>query len=299
LLLLYCTFFSNMPPKPEDHHEEEEEDPTESSPLLPKSNTNSDKKADSKKQPASPPPPAPAQDDQVKPVGPPIEVTPSQPASKDQQPINGSQKPAQSWPTPAGLPPREDNDERLIIFRRAVGINYHLAATDPGTMEEGRKKAVGIYRAVISAKKSKSRQFYFLSTFTLLCHFGQIIVGAALTALGPLASDHTTIITFLGALNTVIAGMLALISGQGLPDRIKKDQIGFRKIQDWIEETESLLSVGIIGRNRKEVGLLVEEAFKKYNVAKTNEENNRPDSYVNSPEEPSRVSGDIDNTGPA
>jgi hypothetical protein len=166
-------------------------------------------------------------------------------------------------------------------------------------MEEGRKKAVGIYRAVISAKKSKSRQFYFLSTFTLLCHFGQIIVGAALTALGPLASDHTTIITFLGAFNTVIAGMLALISGQGLPDRIKKDQIGFRKIQDWIEETESLLSVGIIGRNRKEVGLLVEEAFKKYNVAKTNEENNRPDSYVNSPEEPSRVSGDIDNTGPA
>ncbi|QKX54199.1 uncharacterized protein TRUGW13939_01284 [Talaromyces rugulosus] len=288
-----------MPPKPEDHHEEEEEeqeDPTESSPLLPKSDKNSDKKANSKKQPASPPPPAPAQDDQVKSVGPPIEVTPSQPASNDQQPTNGSQKPPQqSWPTPAGLPPREDNDERLIIFRRAVGINYHLAATDPGTMEEGRKKAVGIYRAVISAKKSKARQFYFLSTFTLLCHFGQIIVGAALTALGPLASDHTTIITFLGAFNTVIAGMLALISGQGLPDRIKKDQIGFRKIQDWIEETESLLSVGIIGRNRKEVGLLVEEAFKKYNVAKTNEENNRPDSYVNSPEEPSRVSGDIDN----
>jgi hypothetical protein len=288
-----------MPPKPEDHHEEEEEeqeDPTESSPLLPKSDKNSDKKANSKKQPASPQPPAPAQDDQVTSVGPPIEVTPSQPASNDQQPTNESQKPPQkSWPTPAGLPPREDNDERLIIFRRAVGINYHLAATDPGTMEEGRKKAVGIYRAVISAKKSKARQFYLLSTFTLLCHFGQIIVGAALTALGPLASDHTTIITFLGAFNTVIAGMLALISGQGLPDRIKKDQIGFRKIQDWIEETESLLSVGIIGRNRKEVGLLVEEAFKKYNVAKTNEENNRPDSYVNSPEEPSRVSGDIDN----
>lgn len=285
-----------MPPKPEDHHEdhEEEDHPTESSPLLPKSDKSSDKKPTSK-QPAAA---APAPEPQAKSVGPPIDVTPSQPASKPQEePANGSQQPpAQSWPTPAGLPPREDDDERLIIFRRAVGINYHLAATDPGTMEEGRKKAVGIYRAVISAKKSKARQFYFLSTFTLLCHFGQIIVGAALTALGPLASDHTAIITFLGAFNTVIAGMLALISGQGLPDRIKKDQIGFRKIQDWIEETESLLSVGIIGRNRKEVGLLVEEAFKKYNAAKTNEENNRPDSYVNSPEEPSRVSGDIDNT---
>lgn len=156
-------------------------------------------------------------------------------------------------------------------------------------MEEGRRRAVGIYRAVIKAKRNKMWQFRAMWCVVLFCHFAQIIIGAALTALGPLANDHGVVITILGALNTVIAGILALVSGQGVPDRIQKDEIGYRKIQDWIEETEALLSVGIIGRNRKEVGLLVEEAFKKYNAAKSNEENNRPNSYVNAPEEPSRA----------
>lgn len=140
-------------------------------------------------------------------------------------------------------------------------------------------------------------QFRAMWCVVLFCHFAQIIIGAALTALGPLANDHGVVITILGALNTVIAGVLALVSGQGVPDRIQKDEIGYRKIQDWIEETESLLSVGIIGKNRKEVGLLVEEAFKKYNAAKSNEENNRPNSYINAPEEPSRANGNGEGRG--
>src|SRR5262249_13439078 len=49
---------------------------------------------------------------------------------------------------------------------------------------------------------------------------------------------------------------------------------------DWIEETEQLITVGVAGIDRFEVGGLVETAFKKYNAAKASEENNRPDSYV-------------------
>ena len=105
------------------------------------------------------------------------------------------------------------------------------------------------------------------------------------------------VITLLGALNTVIAGLLALVKGQGLPDRLYHDQAGYRRLQDWwvcpfpsslfqlttmsrIEQTEALLSVGVIGRDRKEVGLLVQSAFKKYNAAKECEENNVPENYV-------------------
>lgn len=39
------------------------------------------------------------------------------------------------------------------------------------------------------------------------------------------------------------------------------------------------MAVGVIGRNRQEVGLLVQVAFKKYNAAKTSEENNVPENY--------------------
>lgn len=40
-------------------------------------------------------------------------------------------------------------------------------------------------------------------------------------------------ITLLGAFNTVIAGVLALVKGQGLPDRWYHDQAEYRKLQDW------------------------------------------------------------------
>lgn len=40
-------------------------------------------------------------------------------------------------------------------------------------------------------------------------------------------------ITLLGAINTVIAGLLALIKGQGLPDRLYHDRAEFRRVQDW------------------------------------------------------------------
>lgn len=55
-----------------------------------------------------------------------------------------------------------------------------------------------------------------------------------------------------------------------------------------IEQTEALLAVGVIGRDRKEVGLLVQTAFKKYNAAKHCEESNLPENYV-PPPEPAQV----------
>ncbi len=114
-------------------------------------------------------------------------------------------------------------------------------------------------------------------------------------------------ITLLGATNTVIAGVLALVKGQGLPDRLYHDRAEYRRLQDWwvllsldagyltqplltadgvdrIEQAEALLSVGVIGRDRKEVGFLVQTAFKKYNAAKQCEESNLPENYVRPPD---------------
>lgn len=193
---------------------------------------------------------------------------------------------------PAGLPPRGANDDNLAMFRRALGINAGVASDAQGTptLEEGRKTAAGIYRQVLREQRSKAMQHHVLGALLYFCHFAQIIVGAVLTALGPAAAEHSVAITILGAANTVTAGVLALIKGQGLPERLRHDEVEFRRLQDWIEETEALLAAGIVGRDRRETGRLVEMAFKKYNAVKASEENNKPDAYVRQPVEgPQRV----------
>ncbi|KAI1196775.1 hypothetical protein F5X97DRAFT_344333 [Nemania serpens] len=191
-----------------------------------------------------------------------------------------------SWGAPAGLSMRDGNDENLLIFRRALGINVNREAGDGGTLEEGRKTAIGIYRVVVDTQTRMLIQHALLQAFLYVVYFAQIIIGAALTALGATASRYETVITVLGAFNTVLAGVLALIKGSGQPQKLGKDRIGYRRLQDWIEETESLLAVGVIGRNRREVGLLVESAFKRYNAAKASEENNDPEFYVYNQQEP-------------
>ncbi|XXG98851.1 hypothetical protein Hte_005181 [Hypoxylon texense] len=186
-----------------------------------------------------------------------------------------------TWGAPAGLPVRGPNDENLVIFRKALGINYHREAGDgSGTLEEGRKSAIGVYKSVLAAQTSKSVRHALLTAFLYLCYFAQIVVGAALTAIGPSSARYETAITVLGAVNTTLAGILALIRGSGQPQRLEKDRVGFRRLQDWIEETEALLAAGVIGRDRREVGLLVESAFRRYNAAKMSVENNSPDFYV-------------------
>ncbi|KAM7216338.1 hypothetical protein V8F06_008260 [Rhypophila decipiens] len=259
--------------------------------------------------------------------GPHSPILPSPPISPN-VPLPGIPKAdtAMSWGAPAGLHVRKNNDENLIIFRRAVGIsgvtNTLTGTTFPlaKTLEEGRggydtgtgtrarghgfsrgrtwrvmtgwaagqghggKKATGIYAAVLQAQKSKRAGHVFVCVLVWVCHFGQIILGASLTALGPTAGSYPALITLLGAINTVIAGILALIKGQGLAERLRHDQAEFRKLQDWIEQTEALLAVGVIGRNRQEVGLLVQVAFKKYNAAKASEENNVPENWVRAAE---------------
>ncbi|KAI0163777.1 hypothetical protein BJ166DRAFT_300949 [Pestalotiopsis sp. NC0098] len=193
-----------------------------------------------------------------------------------------------SWGMPLGLGVRGPNDENLIVFRKAVGINYTKSSHggDFPTLEEGRRSASGIYKMVVDAQARKRAQHSVVTTLLYVLYLAQIVIGAALTALGPSAPRRPAAITLLGAVNTVIAGVLALIKGSGQPQRLARDRMGYRRLQDWVEETEALLAAGVIGRDRREVGMLVEVAFKRYNAAKASEENNRPDMYVCQPLEP-------------
>lgn len=89
-------------------------------------------------------------------------------------------------------------------------------------------------------------------------------------------------ITVLGIVNSCIAGILALLKGQGLPDRLRKDEFEMRRVQDFIEECECRLAVGGWEENcsLKEVDNLVKQVFERYNVARDTAEMNRPSSYA-------------------
>lgn len=189
------------------------------------------------------------------------------------------------WGPPIGLHIRDAKDEPLMVFRRAVGINSDLAPKSkaPARAELGQREPTGLYKSVIEEKRRRQWQHTAMSWCLNIVHFAQIVIGATLTALGPDARLYTVPITVLGALNTVIAGVLALLKGQGLPERLHKDGMVYQRLQEWIEETEALLVTGIIGRDNRDIGVLVESAFKKYNSAKLSEENNRPDNYVPDP----------------
>ncbi len=50
---------------------------------------------------------------------------------------------------------RCSNDENLVIFRKAVGINYHLEYADRITIEESRKSAIGVYKIVVMTHEKK------------------------------------------------------------------------------------------------------------------------------------------------
>lgn len=189
------------------------------------------------------------------------------------------------WGPPLGLHIRSPKDEPLMIFRRAVGINSDLAAParSPAKSELGLRQPTGMYLAIIEERRRRRWQHSIVSWSLNVVHVTQIVIAATLTALGPNAGRYTMPITVLGALNAVIAGVLALLKGQGLPERLHKDEMMYERLQEWIEETEALLMTGIIGRDNRDIGVLVESAFKKFNSAKLSEENNRPDNYVPDP----------------
>lgn len=167
-----------------------------------------------------------------------------------------------AWSDPLGRPARDNNDEHLLMFRRAVGINRDLGHSS----DQDTQASFGIYRSVIEQERRKRVMHHTLSGMVWGCHGVQIVLGATMTCLGLSTNEYPVTITILGAINTVTASFLALVKGKGITEKLGKTEADFRQLKVWIEETESLLALGVIGGDRKEVGLLIETSFRRYNA---------------------------------
>lgn len=156
------------------------------------------------------------------------------------------------------------SEDSLTKFRLATGIN--VDRTGQADVDKLRKGPRGIYKEIISAQQKYYYQYVFIESIFYIAIVVQILIGAVLASLGSLSTHHPQTITLLGLVNTSMASMQALLKGQGLPDRLRKNEFEMKKVQDFIEEVETRLAVvntGIL--TAADLDEVMEQIFDKYN----------------------------------
>ncbi|PVH75501.1 hypothetical protein DL98DRAFT_574995 [Cadophora sp. DSE1049] len=184
--------------------------------------------------------------------------------SSEQSPLLNPPKPS----TPLFSP-------NLTKFRIAIGLSS-ISDLEAGSTPS---KPHDLYKEVLHIQKRLSLQYHAIEALYYTALLAQILIGATLVSLGPMSGLHPRAITVLGIVNTSTAGILALLKGQGLPDRLRKDEYQMQKVRNFIEETDVRLELaGDVGE--EDVERLVEQIYEKFNNARDTAEINRPSTYA-------------------
>lgn len=134
---------------------------------------------------------------------------------------------------PEQLIPQND---KLLMFRALTGIDSVPALTQGGHIPRTAPN-IGIYTRVVTNERKSARSFRLFNYLINICLGVQIVVAAALTALGAASGPHSAVTAF-GAINTIMAGFLTYLRGSGLPDRLKDHQKKWKHIREHIELRE-------------------------------------------------------------
>ncbi|RDW79117.1 uncharacterized protein DSM5745_05969 [Aspergillus mulundensis] len=160
--------------------------------------------------------------------------------------------------------------------------------TSPPKHDIFRAATSALYKRLRVKERHKTSHNHLFSIAFNTLSILQLIIGATITGLGPISDNHSVAVTVLGAVNTVIAGVLALMKGRGLPQRLRKDLAEIRKVLSYIDEVDVDLRYGegqrADGDGNGDVTALIKEAFARYQVMQEVIDMNQPDSYVNAPQ---------------
>jgi hypothetical protein len=99
----------------------------------------------------------------------------------------------------------------------------------------------GIYGRAIDEALAASVWFNFSNFFINALYCLQIFIAATITALASY-HGHEIPLTVLGALNAVLAGLMALLKGQGLPVRMRRSRDQFQNVMKTIENKERMFA---------------------------------------------------------
>ena len=156
-------------------------------------------------------------------------------------------------------PPLKGQRHELEVFQNLVGI--HFLRPGGGLLypeDQGQKPASPMHDIFLPTKAAarrwrnrglydrtlsqdlKNRVLYGMSNYIITClYILQIFIAAALTGLSAYGQGGSTVaLTTLGAINTVLAGILAWLNGQGMPVRFRRARDQYREVVRAIEDTE-------------------------------------------------------------
>jgi hypothetical protein len=168
-------------------------------------------------------------------------------------------------------PPHRKSLNALFFKPSAVNDGYYTCA-----IQEEYKAFVG----------------YQLSNFVINSTFiAQIFIAATITALSAYPS-HRVALTTLGAINTVLAGLIAYTKGMGLPNRLRRSRDQYEHIKEFIDykERQFRWSAKLAATSNAESDpnlekldpwRAAEQVRKLYEAAQRDEQANYPDIYVN------------------
>jgi len=168
-------------------------------------------------------------------------------------------------------------------FCELVGIPYPTDGkhhTHPGPKT--------LYSRAVALKNSQGYAYQFTAGISNSLLLAQVILGAAVTALGASESSHI-LITVFGAMNTIIAGVVAYLKSRGQPMRARMYRDDLERVVDEIENSE-VMWLGISKHMHgygdididKEVTVRSEVArlTRLYDRAVRNNTINNPDMYT-------------------
>lgn len=94
-----------------------------------------------------------------------------------------------------------------------------------------------LYGRALEARKHQTVTYWMTAGLTNSLLLAQVILGAALTGLGASKADPI-LVTIFGAMNTIIAGVIAYLKSRGQPMRSRQYRDELERVVDEIENSE-------------------------------------------------------------
>jgi len=133
----------------------------------------------------------------------------------------------------------------------------------------------GVYPKILREEHRTSILYNLVLWFVSISMIAQIVIGATLTAI---TATNTLRIpsTVLAALGTVLAGVLAYLRAQGLPQRLHSYRAALRRVRDYADNMELRYLHDVEPAAPQEQANVV---YTMYIAARKDKDDNQPDVY--------------------
>jgi hypothetical protein len=160
-------------------------------------------------------------------------------------------------PTPATIRKMPFSDEQRPLLGRSRSVpesaqdvrpdsqDIHLqfcalAGVPPSTSPQHEQQPIAkrsLYGRALRRRNAQNRTYLVTATLSNSLLLSQVVLGAALTGMGASSSSYQ-LITIFGALNTIIAGIVAYLKSRGQPMRARMFRDDLDRVVDEMENSE-------------------------------------------------------------